>query len=288
MLVLSYLLEKKVPMIMYAQRKMSKFTKFFLDSDTGDYKACSCITHDKAPLNEIGYNDVLLVDPLETGNDIEMVIGMLVLAASSNNKHFNNWMKGNTRMFYFTMYTLREILVFNLFMNHSRESENVLCFRFRNVGGSPRYVFNKVAYQERVNQMHNGANGVTCDLIERVLRGGPARTVEDRDRMLSTLFFGYFDHDNGSTVKQNDNIEPVVGFISEIAKKSLTVYKAAFDTIVRNSNPAKASYYGVGFEDLVRCRLQMGGDFVTRGCDKNASGNSDRSFNLKQDAKVVF
>lgn len=55
-------------------------------------------------------------------------------------------------------------------------------------------------------------------------------------------------------------MEPVVGFVSELAKHFTAqhVYKAAFDCIVSNINPALASYHDVGFEYLVHARLNIG------------------------------
>lgn len=75
------------------------------------------------------------------------------------------------------MYTLDELLAIFPFISHSAEFESELCVHFRTVGGAPRYVLNRVEFEQRAIQMHNATNRANCNLIELFLGSDTALTV---------------------------------------------------------------------------------------------------------------
>lgn len=254
------LLLKRGHDVMFANRKSELYVMFERPNSNGVCLAKSCKNHTTDPITKADDNVYVLVDPCDSGNDVQTTGRRLILSASPNRKHYPGWEEGNAARFFLPMCSEAECLTWKKALGSEDISDEVIRERFPVVGGAPRYIFNSRKFANRKQALE--MEYLRERDVDMLLSGrGPSSKASAADQHLASMFLTY-DVEQSKQDKV-DYMQESIRFISHYAMLRVVEYvmKSAFTTVVDNGD---SSCLGARFEDLVCVHLLHGGTFNIR------------------------
>lgn len=254
------LLLKRGHDVLFANRKNEFYVMFERINSNGSCLAKSYKNHTTDPITKADDNVYVLVDPCDSGNDVQMTGRRLILSSPPNQKHFPGWEEGNAARFFLPMCSEAECLTWKKALGSKDISDEMIRERFPIVGGAPRYIFNSRKFANRKQALE--MEYLRARDVDMLLSGcGPSSKASAADQHLASMFLAY-DVEQSKQVKV-DYMRKSVRFISHYAMLRVVEYvmKSAFTTVVDDGD---SSCLGARFEDLVCVHLLRGGTFNIR------------------------